>query len=71
MDDAERAEMHEQQARDIALRQRKPEPPPEAYGQCMNCHRKLAPELVYCDRDCQIDHERMQAARARNGRQHG
>lgn len=67
MDDAERAEMHEQMARDIALSLRKPVPPLAAHGHCMNCGASLSPELVYCDRDCQIDHERTQAARARNG----
>jgi predicted nucleic acid-binding Zn ribbon protein len=68
MDEADRAEQHEQMARDIALAQRKPVPPSAAHGHCMNCGTPLAAELVYCDRDCQIDHERAESARARNGR---
>jgi predicted nucleic acid-binding Zn ribbon protein len=68
MDEADRAEQHEQIARDIALRRRKPVPPAEAYGHCMNCGMPLDAKLVYCDRDCQIDHERAELARARNGK---
>lgn len=66
MDDAERAEMHEQMSRDIALSIRKPEPVHS--GHCMNCGDPLPTELVYCDRDCQIDHEKAELARMRNGK---
>ena len=66
MDDADRAEHHEQMARDYALGLRKPVP--VHHGHCMNCGAPLLPELVYCDRDCQVDHERAEAARAREGK---
>ncbi|MCK9386078.1 MAG: hypothetical protein M0Q15_15825 [Nevskia sp.] len=66
MDDAERAEHHEQMARDFALSLRKPVPVHR--GRCMSCGKALEPELIYCDRDCLIDHEKAVAARMRNGK---
>lgn len=66
MDEADRAEMQEQMARDLALSVRRPVP--VRHGHCMSCGEPLAAELVYCDRDCQIDHEKAEAARARNGK---
>ena len=35
-------------------------------GHCYNCAKPLPPEMSYCDRDCQIDHERRKAAYQRN-----
>jgi len=66
MDDSDRATQQEELARAKALAFRKPEPVHN--GRCMNCSKELPAELVYCDRDCLVDHERAEAARMRNGR---
>lgn len=65
MDDFERASEQEERDRAAALAFRKPEP---LYrGHCMNCGKLLPSEVIYCDRDCQVDRERADAARLRNG----
>jgi len=66
MDIFDRATEQEELARAQALAFRKPEPAHS--GHCMNCGAPLPAELVYCDRDCLVDHERAEAARMRNGR---
>lgn len=66
MDDNDLATQQEELAREAALAFRKPEP--EHTGHCMNCGEPIPPEVVYCDRDCLVDHERAVAARLRNGR---
>jgi hypothetical protein len=66
LDDFDRASEQEERDRAKALAFRKPEP---IYrGHCMNCGKPLPAEVIYCDRDCLVDHERAVAARLRNGK---
>lgn len=62
----DRATELEEMAREDALRYRMPVP--ERDGRCASCRKPLDAELIYCDRDCQIDHERIQDAQRRNGK---
>lgn len=66
MDDSDRATQQEELTLAHALAVRKPEPLHS--GRCMNCGEPLPAELVYCDRDCLVDHERAEAAKMRNGK---
>jgi hypothetical protein len=66
MDIDDLATIAEEKAREAAISYRKPVP--EHDGHCLNCGEELPPELVYCDRDCQIDHEKRQYAQQRNGK---
>ena len=61
----ERAEALEQFDRDIALRVRKPTL--ITCGHCFNCNEPLHDGLLYCDKDCAIDHERETESQKRNG----
>lgn len=51
MDDPDRATIREENARDDALRERKPEGP-VATGQCLNCEKPLADGARWCDSEC-------------------
>ena len=66
MDEIDRASEQEERDRAQALAARKPEP--ICRGHCMNCGKPLPAEVMYCDRDCQIDREKADLARMRNGR---
>lgn len=53
-DEAERAELSESLARDIAIQTRKPEGP-VLTGFCANCGESIAPLLRWCDSNCRDD----------------
>lgn len=55
MDDAERAEQHEQMFRDIALAQVKPVLKPA--GHCYYCDETVRRGVLFCGSDCAADWE--------------
>lgn len=58
MDEAGRAQIHEQAALQDALARRKPEAP-SATGRCLYCDEPT--ELRFCDSDCREDYIRLSA----------
>jgi hypothetical protein len=52
----DQATEREEQARDIALRQRRPEGP-QACGQCYNCGEVVSGDRRWCDSECRMDWE--------------
>lgn len=69
MDDAERAELHEQMFRDIALGQKKPAP--QSCGFCFYCNEKLGRGLIFCDKFCSDDWHNEQRIKQIIGRTQG
>lgn len=60
MDEADRAQAHEEAARRNALARRAPEPP-SATGRCLFCEEPT--EKRFCDEYCREDYIRLQAKR--------
>lgn len=65
MDDAERAEAHEQMFRDIALSQRKPTLKP--CGHCYYCDGTVHHNVLFCSTACAKDWEHEDKIRKING----
>lgn len=69
MDDAERAEAHEQMFRDIAQGQRKPQLSP--VGHCYYCDETVTRGVLFCSKDCAFDYEQEERIRRIIGRTQG
>jgi hypothetical protein len=64
-DQFDMASDREQLDRDLALKVRLPTL--KACGACHSCTTPLREGLLFCDKDCAADWERVEAARRRNG----
>jgi hypothetical protein len=64
-DQFDMASDREQLDRDLALKVRLPTL--KACGACYSCNTPLHAGLLFCDKDCAADWERVEAARRRNG----
>jgi hypothetical protein len=66
MDEADAADLTQEQALTAALRRRHATLP--AVGQCYSCAEPVADGARFCDADCRQDWERAERARRMNGR---
>ena len=66
MDEADAADLTQEQALTAALRRRHATLP--AVGQCYSCAEPVADGARFCDADCRQDFERAERARRMNGR---
>lgn len=69
MDDAERAQAHEEMFRDIAQNHRKPTL--LACRQCFYCAENIQSGLLFCNADCRDDYQEEQRVRQIMGRTQG
>jgi predicted nucleic acid-binding Zn ribbon protein len=65
MDEADAADLTQEQALTAALRRRHATLP--AVGQCYSCAEPVADGARFCDADCRQDWERAERARRMNG----
>lgn len=65
----DQATLHEEQLRDAAMldHQRAAARVRSVPGLCSNCGSECLPAAVYCDSDCQQDHERRLQVQRRQG----
>jgi hypothetical protein len=67
MDDADAADLTQQQHLDRAMSRRHATLP--SVGTCYSCAERVAEGRRFCDSDCLSDWERIEAARRRGGRE--
>ena len=65
MDDADAADLTQQQALAAAMRHRHATLP--AIGRCYSCDADIEAGRKFCDRDCLDDYARIESARRRSG----
>jgi len=65
VDDADRAQMDIELSLNSLIKQQRVGL--AASGQCYNCGNGIGAELLFCDRDCRDDYEKLQSSKSRAG----
>ena len=57
-DEADRAQVVQEQALQLALGKQKTKPRVNSTGRCLWCNDVVGPEAMFCDVDCRDDYEK-------------